>query len=113
MLQWSEMLQQGIQPTHYTYNAKVKVESSVGDFDEALHTVQEMEAHGIKPYKVTWDSILLMAEQMNRSDVVQQVSSHQYVLLVAIVSCMYCYASDAVAMALLYVTLLMTVRACM
>ena len=68
------MTHQGIQPTPYTYSAKVKVESSVGDFDKALYTVQEMQAHGIKPDKSTWHVILSIAQQMSRADVIEQVN---------------------------------------
>lgn len=86
MLQWSEMLQQGIQPTSFTYSAKVKVESSIGEFDEALHTIQEMQTQGIMPDKVTWHVILFMAKQMNRPDIVQQASFNQQALLTIAVS---------------------------
>ena len=83
VLQWTDMIHQGIQPTPYTYSAKVKVESSVGDFNAALRTVQEMQAHGIKPDKSTWHVILSMAQQMSRADIIEQVNciiSHRNVL---------------------------------
>ena len=73
LLQWSQMEIQGLVPNEWTYNAKVKVHSSVGNFDAALDTVQQMQAHGVMPGKGTWDVIVSMAELMERPDIVQQV----------------------------------------
>jgi hypothetical protein len=83
-MQWSEMHKQGIKPTEWTYTAKAKVESSVGAFDDALRTTQQMQANGIMPSKGTWQVIVSMAEQMGRPDVVRQVgffTKHAYVQL--------------------------------
>jgi hypothetical protein len=74
-MQWSEMHKQGIKPTEWTYTAKAKVESSVGAFDDALRTTQQMQANGITPSKGTWQVIVSMAEQMGRPDVIRQVGS--------------------------------------
>lgn len=74
-MQWSEMHKQGIKPNEWTYTAKAKVESSVGAFDDALRTTQQMQANGITPSKGTWQVIVSMAEQMGRPDVVRQVGS--------------------------------------
>jgi len=46
----------------------------VGAFEDALRTTQQMQAEGIMPGRGTWQVILSMAEQMERPDVVQQVS---------------------------------------
>ena len=67
------MQNQGIKPTEWTYTAKAKVESSVGAFDDALRTTQQMQAEGITPRKSTWQVILSMAQQMGRPDVIRQV----------------------------------------
>lgn len=75
-LQWCQLEGQGLVPNEWTYNAKVKVHSSVGDFDAALDTVQEMQANGVMPGRGTWDVIVSMAELMERSDIVQQVALH-------------------------------------
>lgn len=74
LLQWSQMETQGLVPNEWTYNAKVKVHSSVGNFDAALDTVQQMQARGVMPGKGTWDVIVSMAELMERHDIVQQVA---------------------------------------
>ena len=76
LLQWSQMETQGLTPNEWTYNAKVKVHSSVGAFNAALDTVQQMQAHGVMPGKGTWDVIVSMAELMERPDIVQQVVLH-------------------------------------
>lgn len=68
------MESQGLVPNEWTYNAKVKVHSSVGDFKAALDTVQQMQANGVMPGRATWDVIVSMAELMDRSDIVQQVA---------------------------------------
>ena len=65
---------QGLVPNEWTYNAKVKVHSSVGDFDAALDTVQQMQSKGVMPGQGTWDVIVSMAELMERPDVLQQVA---------------------------------------
>lgn len=70
------MQHQGIKPTEWTYTAKAKVESSVGAFDDALRTTQQMQAEGITPSKSTWQVILSMAQQMGRPDVIRQVRVH-------------------------------------
>ena len=75
-LQWCQMEGQGLVPNEWTYNAKVKVHSSVGDFDAALDTVQQMQAKGVMPGRGTWDVIVSMAELMERSDIVHQVVLH-------------------------------------
>ena len=67
---------QGLVPNEWTYNAKVKVLSSVGNFNAALDTVQQMQANGVMPGRGTWDVIVSMAELMERSDIVQQVALH-------------------------------------
>ena len=72
------MSKQGIKPTRYTYNARAKVESSVGAFDDALRTTQQMQTEGVKPDKVTWQVILSKAEEMKRPDVIQQVRLHTF-----------------------------------
>ncbi len=46
----------------------------MGAFEDALRTTQQMQAEGIMPGRGTWQVILSMAEQMERPDVVQQVS---------------------------------------
>ena len=68
------MESQGLVPNEWTYNAKVKVHSSVGDFNAALDTMQQMQANGVMPGRATWDVIVSMAELMDRSDIVQQVA---------------------------------------
>lgn len=70
------MQNQGIKPTEWTYTAKAKVESSVGAFDDALRTTQQMQSEGITPSKSTWQVILSMAQQMGRPDVIRQVRVH-------------------------------------
>lgn len=76
LLQWRQMETQRLVPNEWTYNAKVKVHSSVGNFGAALDTVKQMQAHGVMPGKGTWDVIVSMAELMERPDIVQQVGLH-------------------------------------
>lgn len=90
LLQWSQMETQGLVPNEWTYNAKVKVHSSVGNFDAALDTVQQMQAHGVMPGKGTWDVIVSMAELMERPDIVQQVALH---ILYSRATSMYLHSS--------------------
>lgn len=75
-LQWCQMEGQDLVPNEWTYNAKVKVHSSVGNFDAALDTVQQMQAKGVMPGRGTWDVIVSMAELMERPDIVHQVALH-------------------------------------
>ena len=70
------MQYEGLQPNEWTYNATVKVHSSVGDFAAALDTVQQMHDDGFSPSQSTWDVILSMAHSMERNDIVQQVQDH-------------------------------------
>lgn len=73
-VQWGQMEAEGVAPNEMTYNAKVKVHSSVGDFDAALDTVQQMHAKGFTPDKSTWAVIVSMATLMDRPDIVHQVA---------------------------------------
>lgn len=70
------MLQSGVEPNLYTYNAKVKTECMVQDFDAAFDTVANMMAGQPQPDRITWQTILAAAYRFGRSDVVQQVSVH-------------------------------------
>lgn len=80
------MKEEGWVPNECTYNAKVKVHSSVGDFDAALDTVQQMQAQGFPPGKAAWAVIMPMAQAMGRHDIVQQVALSS-LYSVAISSC--------------------------
>lgn len=73
------MESEGVVPNEMTYNGKVKVHSSVGDFDAALDTVQQMQAKGFTPDKSTWAVIMSMATLMERPDIVQQVAPCSFV----------------------------------
>ena len=64
---------EGWVPNEMTYNGKVKVHSSVGDFDAALGTVQQMQEQGLTPDRSTWAVIMSRANLMERHDIVQQV----------------------------------------
>ena len=70
---------EGVEPNEMTYNGKVKVHSSVGDFAAALDTVQQMHAKGFTPGKSTWAVIMSMATVMERPDIVQQVALCSFV----------------------------------
>lgn len=68
------MLQSGVEPNLYTYNARVKTQCAVEDFDAALETVTDMISSQTQPDGTTWQTILAAAYRSERRDVVEQVS---------------------------------------
>ena len=82
------MQNEGIQPTQWTYTAKAKVESSIGAFEDALRTTEQMRAAGLPPVQATWQIILSMAQQKGRDDVVRQVGGlHAFGYTVLLCGC--------------------------
>ena len=75
MLQWDHMIQTGVEPNLYTYNAKIKTECMVGAFDAAFETIASMMGSQPQPDSTTWQTILAAAHRLQRSDVVERVSS--------------------------------------
>ena len=75
MLQWDHMLETGVEPNLYTYNAKVKTESIVGDFDAAFQTIGDMLDRDPQPHATTWQAILDGAHLHDRHDVVEEAST--------------------------------------
>ena len=76
LLQWDHMLQTGVEPNLYTYNAKIKTECIVGHFDAAFDTVANMMESQPQPDSTTWQTILAAAHRFQRSDMVERVSCY-------------------------------------
>lgn len=75
LLQWDHMWETGVKPHLYTYNAKVKAESIVGDFDAAFRTIGDMLDGDPQPNATTWQAILEGAHLHERFDVVEEAST--------------------------------------
>ena len=73
-MQRAEMLEAGVEPSVYTFNAKVKTECIVGDFESACETIVGMMEGQLKPDVTTWQAMLAAAHRCQRSDVVDWVS---------------------------------------
>lgn len=69
------MLQAEVQPGLFTFNAKVKTECIVGDFESACDTIAGMMEGQVQPDVTTWQAILAAAHRFQRSDVVKWVST--------------------------------------
>ena len=75
-LQVDQMIDRGVMPTVWTYNAALKVDCYAGDFEQALQALQGMMAHpDTQPNQATWHVVLSAAQLNHRQDVVHEVRS--------------------------------------
>ena len=70
------MMNRGVMPTVWTYNAALKVDCYTGDIEQALQALQGMMTYpDTQPNTATWHMVLSAAQHNRRQDIVHEVRS--------------------------------------